>query len=413
MAQVLRRRDFALIWSAQLISSIGDWVVWIALPFYVYGRTGSALATGTMFVVETLPPVLLGSLAGVLVDQWDRKRTMVIADLTRCLVFLLLPVIHAPGWFWVIYPLAFVQSAVAQFFSPAQSALIPTLVGKEHLLAANTLNSISGDLTMLVGPALGGVLYEWLGLTGTLFVDSASFLISGVMILLVSTPPDPTKVQAGATLSVTNVWRDWLAGLSWVKNTPLIATLLTVRGLTMLGQGIINVLWVAFVREILKGSALEYGGVQVAVAAGGLVGALIVGRASKILPPGRLVALSEIAIGLILMATFNLPSLPVILALQVVIGIPATVFSVTHRTLLQASAGDRYLGRVFGALSTTNALLILGGEVLASLVGDHLGIVHMLNVSAGLNLLSGVVALVGLFNVRSVQGEPVSDLPGG
>ncbi len=192
-------------------------------------------------------------------------------------------------------------------------------------------------------------------------------------------------------------------GLRLVKRERLIVALFTIVGVTMLGQGIINVLWIVFVKEILGGSALEYGWVQVAVAAGGLTGTFILGHTGQMLSSGRLISLSGMAIGLLLLATFNLPSLPIILALQFLVGIPAVGFFITIRTLLQTSTADQYLGRIFGTYNTTNALLILVGQGLASALGDRLGLVSMLNISASLYFLGGVAALVILSNLGGVQ----------
>lgn len=88
MFAVLGQRNFALLWVGQVVSLIGDWVLLIALPFYVYALTGSVLATGAMFIAETLPRLVLGSLAGVFVDRWDRRWTMIVADVLRALILL-------------------------------------------------------------------------------------------------------------------------------------------------------------------------------------------------------------------------------------------------------------------------------------------------------------------------------------
>lgn len=405
MLKVLRQRNFALLWFGQLISAVGDWVLMIALPFYVYEQTGSALATGVMVTVQILPSILFSSLAGVFVDRWNRKWTMVMADFLRAFVLLFLLAAHVPNWLWVIYPVAFLRSAISQFFNPAKSAIIPILVGKQNLMAANTLNSFGDHLVSLVGPALGGVALVWLGLTGVVFLDVVSFLLSGLMILFIVLPSDPGRTQVKTVEAIvwTAVWREWLAGLRLIKRERLIVALFTIVGVTMLGQGIINVLWIVFVKEILGGSALEYGWVQVAVASGGLIGTFIIGRTGQMLSSGRLIGLSGMTIGLLLLATFNLPSLPIILALQFLVGIPAVGFFVTIRTLLQTSAADHYLGRIFGTYNTTNALLIFVGQGLASALGDRLGLVSMLNLSGGLYFLGGVVALVILSSLTGVR----------
>ena len=94
MLAILRQRNFALLWLGSLISFVGDWVLFIALPVYIYDLTGSALATGGMFIAQTAPRLLFGSIAGVFVDRWDRRRTMIVANLLSAAVLLLLP-----SWF--------------------------------------------------------------------------------------------------------------------------------------------------------------------------------------------------------------------------------------------------------------------------------------------------------------------------
>src|SRR5438067_2188537 len=110
MLAILRQRNFALLWSASLISKIGDMVLLIALPFYVYDLTGSTLASGGMLIAETLPRVLIGSFAGVFVDRWDRRRTMVVADLARAAVLLPLLLVGSIETLWIVYAVGVAQA---------------------------------------------------------------------------------------------------------------------------------------------------------------------------------------------------------------------------------------------------------------------------------------------------------------
>src|ERR687896_2528980 len=112
MLAVLRQRDFSLLWFGGVLSVVGDYFLFVALPFFVYERTGSALATGAMFVAETLPRLLFGSVAGVFVDRWDRKRTMVLADLSRALILLPLLLVAAGGALALVYAVAPVEGTV-------------------------------------------------------------------------------------------------------------------------------------------------------------------------------------------------------------------------------------------------------------------------------------------------------------
>ncbi|HIC89229.1 MAG TPA: MFS transporter, partial [Anaerolineae bacterium] len=282
MLHVLRQRNFSLLWFGQLISIIGDWVLFIALPYYVYNLTGSALATGGMFIAETVPRLLLGSLAGVFVDRWDRKRTMIAADLSRAVVLLLLLTVRSVEWLWLVYVVAFTESAISQFFVPAKSAVIPRLVQERDLMAANSLDALSDALTRLIGPSLGGALMSFLGLSSVVLLDTGSYVISAMLILLITAPMDPAGERVtsskGSVAAWAAVWQEWLEGLRLVKGQQLVAGLFAVTGIAMIAQGIINVLLVVFVKDVLGGGALEFGWLATAQGVGGLIGGFVIGQ---------------------------------------------------------------------------------------------------------------------------------------
>ena len=238
MLAILRQRNFALLWVGQLISVFGDWVLLIALPFYIFDLTGSALATGAMFMAQTVPRVLLGSVAGVFVDRWDRKRTMIAADLSRAVLMLALLSVHSAAWLWLIYLVAFMQAMIAQFFTPAKNALLPLLVSESDLVAANALNSLSESLTRLTAPALGGALFGLLGLASVVWIDSASFLTSGVLIALIVFPARAVAVEAAARgRAWTAVVREWRDGMRLMRNDPTITAIFATAGTAMIAEG--------------------------------------------------------------------------------------------------------------------------------------------------------------------------------
>ncbi len=427
MLAALRQRNFGLLWFGQLISMTGDWVLFIALPFYIFSLTGSALATGIMFMAMTLPRLLFGSLAGVFVDRWDRRRTMIVADLLRAALLLLLLVVRSPEWVWLIYVVAFVESAISQFFNPAKSAIIPQLVGEQDLLAANSLNGLSDALTRLVGPALGGALLGALGLTSVVLTDSVSFLVSGLMIALISLPPTQPQPaapapRASASAAWRAVWGEWLAGLKLVKMEYVVAAIFIVMGIAMFGDSIITVLLVPLAKEVMRCDALQLGWLMAAQGVGGLIGGLLVGQMSKALSSRMLIPLGLGITATILLVIVNFPIYTMALALMVLVGIAVMAWAVSAPTLLQMSVADRYRGRVFGTLNTTTALMSLCGMGLAGALGDLIGIVPVLNISGGLYLLSAVVALVMLRGEKALrpswlrhagQGAKITDTPAG
>ncbi len=403
MLAVLHQRNILLLWSGQLASLLGDWVLFIGLPFYIYELTGSALATGAMFVAQAVPYVVLGSVAGVFVDRWDRKRTMVVTDVLRAAVVLLLLAALYRGWFWLIYLAALLEVSIGQFFLPARNALLPSLAGERHLLAANALSAQTIALASVLGPTAGGAVVGWLGLTGVVLVNSASYLVSALLISLIAVPgatgpPVAECEPAGPTHrgGSAAATRDWLDGLRLMARERILVVLLLVTGITALSLGVVNVLLVVFVSEVLRGGAFQFGWLATAQGAGGVAGGLVLGRLAAVLPAPRLLALGMGAAGIALFARNHVSVVTVALLTTTLIGFASVVYTVTEQTLLQKTVADEYRGRVFGAWSTGQALMMLTGMGIASVLGDALGVVPLLDAAAVLFLLAGAITLTRL-----------------
>jgi predicted MFS family arabinose efflux permease len=399
MIAVLRQRNFALLWAGGLISTLGDWLLFIALPFYIYERTGSTLATGAMFIAETLPTLLLGSLGGVFADRWDRRRTMIAADLLRAVLLLLLLAARSPEWLWAIYLVVFIQSAIGQFFNPAKGALLPQLVDEHSLMPANALNTIGVEITRLIGAPLGGGLTAQFGLASVVLLDSASFVLSALLIALIAAPaaarPSDQSAPAGHERRAS-VARDLADGLALVWRERWLGGLFLGVSLIMLGQGITNVLLVPFINQVLHGDAQTFGWVVTAQGIGGLAGGLLVGQIGRLLAPARLMALSAWLLGVIVLVIVNVPLLALVLALIALVGLPVVAFIVTESTLIQGGVADAYRGRVLGSYGVILALILLFGMGAGSALGDWAGPVALFDLVGGLYILAGVVVLIML-----------------
>ena len=404
MLTVLRRRDFALLWFAGLVSLTGDWMLVVALPVTVYQLTGSALATGGVLIANKLSALVLGSVAGVFVDRWDRKRTMVVANLVRAPILLLLFAVDSAERVWIVYVVAAALSAVGQFFRPAENALLPRLVGEEHLVPANALNALNDNLSRLVGPALGGLVAAWFGLGGVVAADAASYLVAAGMIAAIaaSTRPERTPLPDAAAVTGTwaVVWREWLAGLRLIRDNPVLRVVFGVFALASLGEGVMQTAFWVYIDQALGGGTREAGWLLSAQAVGGLVGAVVIGAWGKTRPPVSLLGWGAIGVGLIDLAVFNYPAfVPGIwlgLVLMAVVGVPATAFGTGYTTALQAEAADAYRGRVFGALGATSALFMIGGAAIAGLATERLGAVAVLTIDSLGYVAGGVFALRAL-----------------
>ena len=183
-----RQRDLRLVLTAGVVSMTGDWMLTVGLAFHVYVLTGSTLASAGMLLAAFAPQILLGSLAGVFVDRWDRKRTMIVTNVLLAVGLVPLLFVHSADHVWIVYVVMVWEGAVEQFFGPAEQALLPSLVPDDRLLTANALVGQSRDVARLVGSALGGVAVAAGGLTALALLDAASFVLAALLVGLVRAP---------------------------------------------------------------------------------------------------------------------------------------------------------------------------------------------------------------------------------
>lgn len=418
MLATLRQRNFALLWLGGLISLAGDWVLMVGLPIYVYLLTHSVLALSITLLAASIPNIVLGSIAGVFVDRWERKRTMVITSLLLALALLPLLLVRTADWVWIIYLVAFGEACLEQFFAPAQSALLPTLVGEAHLVQANSLNSLSSNLARLAGPALGGLIAAVFGLNGIVLADAVSFLVAGMLIALISATIKPraemeTSLPTAEAGVITHLWHEWIDGLRVIHAERTLSVLLTMYAITRLGEGVFGVLYPVFVYRILHGGALQIGQLMSAQAVGGLIGGVLVGWLGKRVMSRWAIGLFEVAFGLTDLVIFNSPAFFPFFWFTVGLFVTAGVVIIGPTTgvqsLMQAKSPDAYRGRIFGALGMTAGLFGLIGTISAGFLTDHLGVVTVLNIQAAGYMLGGLLILTLLPRERrkeAVPGQP-------
>jgi MFS family permease len=401
MIATLRQRNFALLWLGGLVSLTGDWVLNVGLPIYVYLLTRSVVTLSITLLAVRLPSILLGSVAGVFVDRWDRKHTMVVTNLSLALALLPLLLVRTAGRVWIVFAVAIVESSIEQFFVPAQSALLPALVGEKHLVAANSLNSLSSNLARLVGPALGGLTAAAFGLDGIVLADATSFLVAGALVTLISAPARPRAVVYGLAAAelgaLARMWREWVDGLRAIVHERMLAVLLLTLSFTALGEGVFGVLYPVFVNRVLHGVALLVGELMSAQAVGGLIGGVLVGLVGRRMLSRWIIGLCSVAFGLIDLAIFNTPAFFPAISLEVglfvAVGVVGIGFSTGMQSLVQTQSPDAYRGRVFGALGTTMGLLGLIGTLTAGTITDRLGVVMVLNIQGAGYVVAGLVII--------------------
>ena len=407
MFKALRNGNFARLWTGGLISQAGDWVLLIGLPIYVYILTRSLLATSITFAAGIVPQIALGSVAGVFVDRWNRKWTLVVANLLLAVALLPLALVRTPDHVWIVYVVIFAETCFEQFTVPAQNALLPALVSEEQLVPANALNALSSNLSRLVGPALGGAIAGYFGLTGIVVVDAASFLLAAAIVSGIASSAATGKAapQSDETRHpLANLRREWASGLRVLFSSRNLWVLVATFTISALGEGVFGVLYPVFVYQALHGGATEIGELMSAQAVGGLLGGVVAGWLGARLLSRWSIGLNWLAFGVISIAIYGAPAwlglagldAPVMwveIGLFIAVGVSGVGVLTGSQSRLQTSAPEAYLGRVFGILGTAMGVFMLAGTLIAGTVSNTLGVIPVLNLQAAGKLLAGVLAL--------------------
>jgi MFS family permease len=401
MFTLLRQRNFALLWFGGLISIMGDWVLGVALPFFVYQVSGSTLATAVMVAAELLPRLLFGSIAGVFVDRWDRRKVMVLASLGQGLVILPLFLVHSAEMLGIVYVVTFIQVTFAMFFGPAENALLPLLVPEDKLIQANSLNAMNNNFARLIGPPLGGGILAIWGLTGVVLFDSLTFLIAGLMILgitqsgRVASPSHDDAKPEGT--SWTRFWREWREGMEIVRKERVVRVLFITVVMLNFGGVMIDPLGAAYIVDVVKAGAEVFGMLVAVQAIGGILGGLLAGKVGERLPTARLYGWAEIVLAVVMAIRYNIPEIPVLFVMTLLVGFPAALGVAALETLFQRNVPNTHLGRISGALNSTVGITSLFGVLgISGVLGEVLGIVPVLNIAAGITMLTGLVVLLFL-----------------
>lgn len=401
MFTLLRQRDFARLWFGGLISIMGDMVLNVALPFFVYQLSGSTFATAVMVAAELLPRLLFGSIAGVFVDRWDRKKVMVVASISQGLVILPLFFVRSAETLWIVYVISFIQVAFAMFFGPAENALLPLLVPEEKLIQANSLNAMNNNFARLIGPPLGGGILGLWGLPGVVLFDSITFLLAGLLIFSIAqsgratTSTESTETYEGTSWS--RFWKEWAEGIAIVRGDRIVAVLFITVVMLNFGGVMIDPLGAAYIIDVVKTNAEVFGFLIAVQAVGGIVGGLIAGKVGERMSATRLYAWAEMALGVILVLRYNIPDLPILFVMTLLVGLPAALGIAALETLFQRNVPNTHLGRIYGALNTTVGITSLFGVLgISGVLGEVLGVIPVLNIAAGITFLTGLIALLFL-----------------
>jgi MFS family permease len=391
-SSVLQNREFRLLWLAQIISSFGDSLTGLTLLILVNALTGSTAAIATLTILLAIPTVTLGLIAGVYVDRFDRKRIMLVSDAARAVLVVGLIFVSSKDNLWLIYALSFLQATVGTFFGPARTALTQELIPSEQLLEAGSISQTSMVLSSLAGSAFAGVLY---GLTQSFWlafvIDAGTFLISFALVLAVRAQH---QARGSGTNATTSPFKELLEGLQVIQRSRTLIALLVATGVTMLGLGAVNVLFVPLLINVLKVPPVWLGAVEGAQTAGMILGGVfLMGMISKVNTNWLIVVC--LAVLAVLVAASGLAANAIVFAVVLFgVGLVIVPLSSASGAMMQKSVSNELMGRVSSTFNVVTGGASLLSMALAGTLGAGIGLRNVFLISGVIVALAAVVSAV-------------------
>lgn len=383
------RPAFWWLWTSSGLSNAADGVLRTALPLVALRYTDSPAVVAGIALALSLPWLVVSLPAGALADRWDRRRTMLVANLVRAgavVALAALPTGEASS-LWLLYALAVVVGTAEVFHDTSAQSILPQVVGREHLDRANArLYAVEVTANQFVGPPLGGVLVA-VGAALALAAPALLWVLAVVALLLVRGSFRPGRA-AGAAPGTLRA--DVGEGLRFLWRRPVLRTLAVMVGVSNLAESAmlsVFVLWAVGPDSVLRLSEPGYGALATSVAVGAVVGSLAAERVAALL--GRTLSLALCV--LVAAASHAVPVLTaqvlVVAAVWAVAGAGLAVWNVVTVSLRQRLTPDHLLGR----LTSAYRLLAWGtmpvGALVGGLVGEHVGLAQVFVVATALDLV--------------------------
>jgi MFS family permease len=364
----LRHRGFRLLWTATLLSATARWADTVVLGWLTLELTNSALMVGIV-AASKMAGYVAAPFMGVLADRMDRRLLLIVAAVVNLTVSVLMLLLFMTGWLvlWQIIALALLSSLTWALDNPARQAFVPDLVGRQHLTNAIALNSLAIEITVVVGPALGGVLIPLAGIGGAYGLISAIYVLDVMVLLLLR------DARQGSHAVSESPVKSLLGGLKYVRGNQIVLVLLVVAGLlNMLAAPYRYAFMPVFSRDILDAGPTGFGMLTAMAGVGALAAGLWVVSLGNFQRKGRLLVWTSIAwpVSLLLFAAST--SYALSLGLVFVAGLTQAVVWTVIATLILANTEPAMRGRVMGLRTGVVATLPIG-NLLAGAVAERLG----------------------------------------
>ena len=393
---VLRLPGYRNIIGGQAISDIGDGITLLLLLLVINHLTGSMTALALMAIAEAVPQFTVGLVAGVYVDRWNRRTVMLAADALRAVVVVLFALAVMAELIPLLYVLAFVQSSISTFFRPARGALVPRIVPREGLPAANSLAQASQTIGFVVGSGIAGLLFGVFGTNAIGFlIDGATFLVSMALVARIPSALGaiaPTAPHEGRAAG--DVRRSLLEGFAIVRGSRALSGSMIAAAVSMLGLGAVNVLFVPLIIDELRVSPTWMAGIEAAQTAAMILAAGVVAVLARRFAPTTIISVALAGIGVLIGLLAGAVEVWHVLAVLFAVGWLVTPLQAMLQTIVQTASTDRTRGRVSSLIQASMSTASVVSMAVGGILGDLIGIRAVYLAAAAIVLLAAGISVI-------------------
>ncbi|MEW5934960.1 MAG: MFS transporter [Bacillota bacterium] len=362
-------RRFLCLWWCQVLGQVGDHLVSLSLTVVVYRVFGTGAALGTYFVARSLPSMVVGPVAGVCADTYNRRPLAIFAYGISFAVALVLPYAGTTARMVVA---AFLGATATALAYPALQAALPQVVAQDRLLAANSIISATGSIARFVAPSVSALVVGLAGTSAAFLAAATSYLLAALSLLPLRLP-NPRGDRGGTPLTVPHAWRDLLEGLTHLVRTKALLAVALVTSLVMFADSAVHPIFTILVKRVLGMPPESIGYLSSAFGAGTLLGAGVLPVLKRRFDEQGLLSAGVFAIAAQMLAYSQITEFWFALPLQVASGIGFAFLLNATRTLFQTLAPGALVGRVVAASMALSSFLNLFAVKGGGFMADRLG----------------------------------------
>ena len=385
---VLKNRAFLVLWLGQVFSQLADKVLLLYLVILVTSVSSANTVVSGLFIFFTIPAMFVGSIAGVFVDRWNKKWVLIISNIVRALLMLILPFFDSSIAY--IYTISFCISGVTQFFAPAESTMIPALIEKKNLMAANSLFTMTMLGSIVVGFSLGEPLVSFaMNYHAAHIAIALLYVISTVFLAFIKGDKQGVASVSDKKIDFFTELKD---GVKYICKTHIVLDPILKQLILFSVHAAMSVLVIGFTRDILHLEEKYFGYIMAAVGIGMAIGGGVVVKIEHKCSKEVLINWGCIIMGLFIIILSQVNIRGIVLGLAVVVGLAAAAIAIPTQTSIQEHTPENMRGKVFGVQSVLNNTAMSLPSALAGVCADVIG-----SVTTVMVIMGALTAFAGVF----------------